>query len=83
MKSVFYERLFELNRCFEKAVETLEHFQQEGVIHPEYAANRKQAIEELRSDLSYVLTGTFHRQELEMSVGGAGKQISRERKRES
>lgn len=73
MKVVFYEKLFELNGCLEKAIGLLEHFQLEGLLHPEYAANRKQAMEELRSDLSYVLTGIFHRKRIGGIVGGDRK----------
>ena len=82
MKAAFYEKLFKLNGCFEEAIGLLEHFQLEGLVHTEYAVNRKQAMEELRSDLSYVLTGIFHRKELEASLGVTGKQIAQEQKRD-
>ncbi len=57
MKSSHYERLFLLNRCLEQVVEVLKEFQQEKLIHPEYAKSRKRATEDLRSDLSGVITG--------------------------
>jgi hypothetical protein len=68
-QSVLYERLFQLNQCLEQAAAILEQFRQEGVIHHIYAEKRSRAVEELRSDLSYVLTGMLHRRELEASVG--------------
>lgn len=63
-----YERLFRLNRCLEEAADILEQFRQEAVIHPEYVAERKRALEDLRADLSHVLTGMLHRLELEACV---------------
>jgi hypothetical protein len=71
MKSLLYERLFILNRCLEQAAEVLAQFEHDKVIHPEFARNKRQSIEDLRSDLSYVLTGMLHRRELEMCVGWA------------
>jgi hypothetical protein len=69
MKSLFYERLFILNRCLEQAAEMLAQFEHDKVIHPEFARSKRQSIEDLRSDLSYVLTGMLHRGELELCVG--------------
>ena len=74
-QSEVYERLFQLNQCLEQAAAIVEQFRQEGVIHHLYAEKRGRAVEELRSDLSYVLTGMLHRRELEASVGLASKQI--------
>jgi hypothetical protein len=68
MKSVFYERLFQLNRCLEQVAEILEQFRQEEVIHPNYARRRTRAVEELRADLSHVLAGMLHLKELEACV---------------
>jgi truncated hemoglobin YjbI len=80
MKSAFYERLFLLNRCLEQVSEILEQFRQDEVIHPVFASNRQRAVEDLRADLSYVLTGMLHRRELEECVGLAQKQIKQEGK---
>ena len=73
MKSIFYERLFLLNRCLEQAGEILMQFQQEGLIRPDFARQRRQAVEDLRFDLSYFVTGLLHRRELEECVGLAEK----------
>ena len=80
MKSVLYERLFLLNRCLEQAGEILEQFQQEGMIHPEYASQRRRTVEDLRADLSYLISGLFHRRELEECVGLTQKQAEPEGK---
>ena len=68
MKSLFYERLFQLNRCLEQVAEILEQFRQDEVIHPNYARRRTRAVEDLRADLSHVLTGMLHLKELEACV---------------
>ena len=80
MKSAFYERLFLLNRCLEQVSEILEQFRQDEVIHPVFASDHKRAVEDLRSDLSHVLTGMLYRRELEECVGLAQKQIEQEGK---
>jgi hypothetical protein len=74
-QAALYERLFRLNRCLEEAAGILEEFRQEAVIHPEYAVERKHALEDLRADLSHVLTGMLHRMELEACVRLARSQI--------
>ncbi len=79
MKSMHYERLFLLNRCLEQAGDILEEFKQEKLVHPEYADDRKQALQDIRADVSHVLTGLLHQQELEECVALAGIQIERER----
>jgi hypothetical protein len=68
MKSIFYERLFQLNRCLEQVAEILEQFRQDEVIHPNYARRRTRAVEDLRADLSHVLAGMLHLKELEACV---------------
>jgi hypothetical protein len=70
MKSVFYERLFQLNRCLEQVAEILEQFRQDEVIHPIYTTRRTRAVEDLRADLSHVLAGMLHLKELEACVPG-------------
>src|SRR4029077_17595388 len=80
MKSLFYERLFLLNRCPEQAAEIVEQFQQERLIHPEYAGARKHALEDLRANLSHVLTGMLHQRELEACVALTQKQLESEDK---
>lgn len=80
MQAALYERLFLLNRCLEQAAEILLQFEQEGVIHPVYAGERKRALEDLRSDLSHVLTGMLHHRELEACVGLAREKIAQEAK---
>ena len=77
-QSEAYERLFQLNQCLEQAAVILEQFRQEGVIHHLYAEKRSRAVEELRRDLSYVLTGMLHRRELEASVGLAPAQLEQQ-----
>lgn len=80
MKGIFYERLFLLNRCLEQVAEILEQFRQDEVIHPVFASHRQRAVEELRADLSHVLTGMLHQKELEACVGLTRKQIEEESK---
>ena len=70
-----YERLFRLNRCLREAADILEEFRQEAVIHPEYAVERKNTLEDLRADLSHVLTGMLHRMELEACLRLARSQV--------
>ena len=79
MNAIFYERLFLLNRCFEQVTEILEQFQQDEVIHPVFANERKRTVENLRADLSHVLTGMLHQKELEASVALTRKQIESEK----
>lgn len=68
MKSIFYERLFLLDRCLEQVSEILEQFRQDELIHPVFASDRQRTIEDLRSDLCHVLTGLLHQKELEACV---------------
>ena len=79
MKSLFYERLFILNRCLEQAAEVLAQFEHDNIIHAEFVRNKRQSIEDLRSDLSYVLTGLLHRGELELCVGLTQKEIEEDK----
>jgi len=79
-QAVLYERLFLLNRCLEQAGEIIEQFRQDGVVHEAYAGDRQRSVEELRADLSHVLTGMLHRRELEACVGSTRKQIDHEEK---
>ena len=65
---VFYERLFLLNQCLEKVCGILDLYELDGVIHPVYTAARKRTIEDLRADLSHILTGLLHQRELEACV---------------
>jgi hypothetical protein len=74
---VLYERLFLLNRCLEQVSEIIEQFQQDGVVHAVYAGDRKRSVEELRADLSHVLTGMLHQRELEACVKAVGVQSER------
>ena len=74
MKSVFYERLFLMNRCLEQVSEILEQFRQDELIHPAFAAHRQRTIEDLRSDLSFVVTGLIRQRELEACVAPVRKQ---------
>ena len=67
-QAVLYERLFLLNRCLEQVGEIIEQFRQEGVVHEAYAGDRQRSVEELRADLSHVLTGMLHQRELEACV---------------
>ena len=80
MKSCDYERLFLLNRCFEQVEEILEQFRQDEIIHAVFATDRKRAVQELRADLSHVLTGILHQKELEACVALTRKQIESEGK---
>lgn len=80
MKSLFYERLFLLNRCLEQVSEILEQFRQDEVIHPVFASDRQKTVEDLRADLSHVLTGMLHQKELEATVALTRKQIEAEGK---
>jgi hypothetical protein len=66
--SSHYERLFLLNRCLEQVGEIIEQFRQDGVVHAAYAGDRQRGVEELRADLSHVLTGMLHQRELEACV---------------
>jgi hypothetical protein len=66
--SSHYERLFLLNRCLEQVGEIIEQFRQEGMVHEAYAGDRQRSVEELRADLSHVLTGMLHQRELEACV---------------
>jgi len=68
MKPVFYERLFHLNQCLEQVCDILDLYELDGVVHPIYAAARKQAPQDLRADLSHILTGLLHQRELEACV---------------
>jgi len=78
--AVLYERLFLLNRCLEQVSEIIEQFRQDGVVHEAYAGDRQRSVEELRADLSHVLTGMLHQKELEACVGSAKKQIEHKEK---
>lgn len=69
MKAIFYDQLFQLNRCLEQVAEILEFFQQEGLIHSWYADARRRSVEDLRSDLSHLITGSLRQQELEACAG--------------
>lgn len=80
MKSVFYERLFLLTRSLEQVVEILEQFRQDELIHAVFANDRQRTVEELRADLTHVLTGMLHQRELEASVASTRKQIESEGK---
>ncbi len=68
MRSVFYERLFQLNRCLEQACEILDLYELDGIIHSVYANARKRSLEDLRTDMSHILTGMLHQRELEACV---------------
>jgi len=83
MKTLFYERLFLLNRSFDQVMEILEQFQQDEIIHQVFANDRKRAVEDLRADLSHVLTGMLHQKELEASVASTRKKIESEGKEHS
>jgi hypothetical protein len=74
MKSIFYERLFLLDRCLEQVSEILEQFRQDELIHPLFASDRQRTVEELRSDLCHVLTGLLHQRELESCVAAVRTQ---------
>lgn len=77
-RAVLYERLFLLNQCLEQVGEIIEQFRQDGVVHEAYAGDRQRSVEELRADLSHVLTGMLHQRELEACVGSTRKQIEQE-----
>jgi hypothetical protein len=68
-RAALYERLFLLNRCLEQVGEIIEQFRQDGVVHAAYAGDRQRSVEDLRADLSHVLTGMLHQRELEACVG--------------
>lgn len=72
MKSIFYDQLFQMNRCLEQVSEILGYFEREKLIHSGYAEMRRRSVEDLRSDLSYVLSGLLRQRELETCVGLAG-----------
>jgi hypothetical protein len=77
--SSHYERLFLLNRCLEQVGEIIEQFRQEGMVHEAYAGDRQRSVEELRADLSHVLTGMLHQRELEecvKTVRSSGQELS-------
>lgn len=78
MKSVFSERLFVLTRSLEQVVEILEQFRQDELIHDVFANDRQRTVEELRADLTHVLTGMLHQRELEATVASTRKQIESE-----
>jgi hypothetical protein len=80
MKLLFYERLFLINRCLEQVKEILEQFRHDQVIHAIYASDRQKTVEDLRADLSHVLTGMLHQRELEACVTLTRKQIEVEDK---
>jgi hypothetical protein len=79
-QSELYERLFLLNRNLNQVKEILQQFREDGVIHAVFTAERLQSVENLRADLSYVLTGMFHRRDLEKCAGLTRKQIEHEEK---
>ncbi len=68
------------NSSSQQVSEILEQFRQEGVVHEAYASDRQRSVEELRADLSHVLTGMLHQRELEACVGSTRKQIEHEEK---
>jgi len=72
MKSIFYDQLFQMNRCLEQVSEILELFEQQQLIHRQYAETRRRTVEDLRSDLSHLITGVLHQRELEACAGLAG-----------
>lgn len=67
-QAALYERLFLLKTGAWSRAEIVEQFRQEGVVHPLFANRRQQAIEDLRCDLSHVLTGLLHEREREACV---------------
>ena len=79
-QAALYERLFLLNRCLEQVGEIIEQFRQDGVVHEAYAGDRQRSVEELRADLSHVLTGMLHQRELEACVKAVRVQQEEERK---
>jgi hypothetical protein len=82
-QAALYERLFLLNRCLEQVGEILEQFREEGVIHSLFANERQRSVEDLRADLSHVLTGLLHQRELEACVKAVRIQTQQEQKGES
>lgn len=66
--SSHYEQLFLLNRCLEQVSEIIEQFRQDEIVHAVFARDRQRSIEDLRADLSHVLTGLLHQRELEACV---------------
>jgi hypothetical protein len=66
--AAFYERLFLLNRNLDQVKEILQQFREDGVIHAVFTAEQLQSVEDLRADLSHVLTGMLHQRELEACV---------------
>ncbi len=50
----------------------IEQFRQSGVVHEAYAGDRQRSVEELRADLSHVLTGMLHQRELEACLKAVG-----------
>ncbi|HEV7674073.1 MAG TPA: hypothetical protein VGQ12_06035 [Candidatus Angelobacter sp.] len=81
--AALYERLFLLNRCLEQVLEILEQFRQDEVIHPVFASDRQRTVEDLRADLSHVLTGMLHQRELEACVKAVRTEPEPERKDQS
>jgi hypothetical protein len=77
--AALYERLFLLNRCLEQVGEIIEQFRQDGVVHAAYAGDRQRSAEELRADLSHVLTGMLHQKELEACVKAVRKEPDQKR----
>jgi hypothetical protein len=77
-QSELYERLFLLNQNLDQVKEILQQFREDGVIHAVFTAERLQSVEDLRADLSHVLTGMLHRRELEacMKVVTESEQLS-------
>jgi hypothetical protein len=71
--AALYERLFQLNRCLEQVSEIIEQFRQDGVVHAVFASDRQRSVEDLRADLSHVLTGMLHQRELEACVKAVRK----------
>jgi hypothetical protein len=69
-----------LHGALVQAGEILEQCRQEGVVHAAYAGDRQRSVEDLRADLSHVLTGMLHQRELEACVGSTRKQIEHEKK---
>jgi hypothetical protein len=64
------ERMFLLNRCLEQVGEIIEQFRQDGVLHAAYASDRQCSVEELRADLSHVLTVILHQRAGGVREGG-------------
>jgi hypothetical protein len=79
--TALYARLFLLNRCLEQVSEILEQFRQDEVIHPVFASDRQHTVEDLRADLSHVVTGMLHQRELEACVKAVRKPAEAEEER--